>query len=165
MTEPTPETSVKTLSQSDDDLLDQNDEVFNEELTVRPGSLGQKNPNPRGRPPLGPVVARLQMDLQYAQATNDRNMKTIEELQNQLEEQALEQPPDINHDQITALAEENKNQLDELNTCKAEIMNLTENSLKQGKRIAILLAQNQRLKATNENLIDRIATQELNSKQ
>jgi hypothetical protein len=173
MAEPTPETFVKILSQSDDDLLDQNDEVFNEDHTddqagkhtVRPGPLGQKNPNPRGRPPLGPVVARLQMDLQYAQATNDRNRKTIEELQTQLEEQALQQPPDINHDQITALTEENKNQLDVINTCNAEIMNLTENTLKQGKRIAILLAQNQRLKATNENLIDRIAIQELNSKQ
>ena len=82
---------------------------------------------------------------------------TTEQLRQLRQQQPVQNQEQIR--QINAQLTEQKND----NEIKAEqIMTMTESNLKQGKKITQLLMSNQKLKAANDNLIERLATNELN---
>ena len=126
----------------------------------------------RGRPPLGPKVLKLQNELQEALEINDHNTRIINTLEQQLEDH---QNPDLailhsttREAQMTAkiqsLEQEIETQNATLKTKNEKIEELTLTTLKQGKRIITLITQNQKTKATNEELIDRLAKDALESR-
>jgi hypothetical protein len=129
--------------------------------------LDPKTMKTRGHPPLGPKLIKLQQELQDALFLNNQSSIHIEALQCQLADSQdsiknLSTPEDNTQiTQRTPQQEKLEEQVEILKETikrkKEQIEHLPDTTMKQGKRIINLLTQNQKLKQTNGNLIDRLA--------
>ena len=150
---------------ADDDILDLSDdgeEVFH----YKTEEHDTTNLKKKGRPPLGPKVAKLKHDL-------DEALNTIKEQEEKIQQLNLDLLLTTDHLKMLQEAGPNENQEDQtpqilelketIRDNKEAIMTKTSTNLKQGKKITELLTLNQKLKNANNNLIERLATTELNA--
>jgi hypothetical protein len=151
----------------EDQILDDsedNEDVFSITTTDDNDTTNLKKKN-KGRPPLGPQVIKLHQDLQEAKTEIEQLNQTNERLKLELTlaNELLElQQPQQNQGNIEDITTLLNNQKRENELKDQQILTMTESNLKQGKKITQLLTTNLKLKATNDNLIERLATIKLN---